>query len=361
MVFPIKRISSPSSSPVHSDPIRSTSSSPSGLDLLLSAAVDSSPSSSHCSKKIASAPQEHTSTSSPVSDIDDSWMKEGTLNIKRDGEPLPFTADGVREAFVHKPSTTDMAASYNSTHKRAKTFPEILMDILSTPDFAPIVSWLPNGNSFAIHNPTDFSAKILPKYFRRVIFRSFIRKLNRWGFRSVKRSVSGFESTFEHKSFCRDEPELTAKMYCKSNPTTKQAKASSSPSPQVGPVLARPNTDNLALVNVGALSRMNGMLHSVSAESAMAMNQQQQRQPQQQQQLPSAPQGFFNDPLPAEQLRNELLLREIQAHRQQNLMSLIHQMPMSEADMVSQYIPSGDRRFFRLRLSSQVVNKHKDS
>ena len=150
--------------------------------------------------------------------------------------------------------------------------------------------------------------------------------------------MSGFESTFEHKSFCRDEPELTAKMYCKSNPTTKQAKASSSPSPQVGPVLARPNTDNLALVNVGALSRMNGMLRSVSAESAMAMNQQQQQEPQQQQQLSSAPQGFFNDPLPAEQLRNELLLREIQAHRQQNLMSLIHQMPMSEADMVSQYI-----------------------
>lgn len=35
-----------------------------------------------------------------MSDIDDSWMKEGTLNIKLDGEPLPFTADGVREAFV---------------------------------------------------------------------------------------------------------------------------------------------------------------------------------------------------------------------------------------------------------------------
>jgi len=28
------------------------------------------------------------------------WMKEGTLKIKLDGEPLPFTADGVREAFV---------------------------------------------------------------------------------------------------------------------------------------------------------------------------------------------------------------------------------------------------------------------
>jgi len=28
------------------------------------------------------------------------WMKEGTLKIKLDGEPLPFTANGVREAFV---------------------------------------------------------------------------------------------------------------------------------------------------------------------------------------------------------------------------------------------------------------------
>lgn len=122
-------------------------------------------------------------------------------------------------------STTSQSLSkaHYSTHKRAKTFPEVLLDILSNNDNEYIVGWLPHGKSFAIHDSNRFSSLILPKYFRRVIFRSFIRKLNRWGFRSTKRSVSGYASTFEHKHFRRDEPELCAKIRCKSNPTRSAA------------------------------------------------------------------------------------------------------------------------------------------
>jgi len=123
-----------------------------------------------------------------------------------------------------KPHSQAIANKRSSSgYKRAKAFPQILLEILSDPDYVAIVSWLPGGKSFAVHDPTKFSTEILPKYFRRVIFRSFIRKLNRWGFRSVKRSVSGIGSTFEHKYFCRDQPELVAKMNCKSNPASKAA------------------------------------------------------------------------------------------------------------------------------------------
>jgi len=122
-------------------------------------------------------------------------------------------------AMKAKANTT--SPKYNTTHKRAKTFPEILLDIMSNPEYSHIVSWLPHGQSFAIHNADEFVSIILPKYFRKVIFRSFIRKLNRWGFRSVKRSVSGYESTFEHKLFVRDQPGLIARMFCKSNPSDK--------------------------------------------------------------------------------------------------------------------------------------------
>ena len=124
-------------------------------------------------------------------------------------------------AMKAKANTT--SPKYNTTHKRAKTFPEILLDIMSNPEYSHIVSWLPHGQSFAIHNADEFVSIILPKYFRKVIFRSFIRKLNRWGFRSVKRSVSGYESTFEHKLFVRDQPELIARMFCKSNPSDKMS------------------------------------------------------------------------------------------------------------------------------------------
>jgi hypothetical protein len=114
-------------------------------------------------------------------------------------------------------------------NKRSRTFPEILMGILSNPDYNHIIRWSSSGKSFAIHDSTLFSSQILPKYFRRVIFRSFVRKLNRWGFRSMRRSSEaggGIEPSkysdhaprFEHKLFTRDEPEMCVGIFCKSNP-----------------------------------------------------------------------------------------------------------------------------------------------
>ena len=116
-------------------------------------------------------------------------------------------------------------------NKRSRTFPEILMGILSNPDYAHIIGWSTSGRSFAIHDTALFSSQILPKYFRRVIFRSFVRKLNRWGFRSMRRSLEagGLESNsdnaprFEHKLFTRDEPEKCVRIFCKSNPGAVKA------------------------------------------------------------------------------------------------------------------------------------------
>mmetsp|Transcript_8443 Transcript_8443/g.11070 ORF Transcript_8443/g.11070 Transcript_8443/m.11070 type:complete len:310 (+) Transcript_8443:82-1011(+) len=137
-----------------------------------------------------------------------------------------YCADHNKKASSSVESFSQVAAQddgqISSKHdKRANYFPEILMDILSNPNYTSIASWLPHGKSFVIYNSNKFSTEILPKYFRRVIFRSFVRKLNRWGFRTVKRSVSGFDSTFEHKYFIRDQPELCVKMRCKSAPVSK--------------------------------------------------------------------------------------------------------------------------------------------
>mmetsp|Transcript_34012 Transcript_34012/g.71546 ORF Transcript_34012/g.71546 Transcript_34012/m.71546 type:complete len:279 (-) Transcript_34012:1234-2070(-) len=142
---------------------------------------------------------------------------------------LTTIVSGVRQhddqPFMNNTSRPEAAqddGQISSKHdKRANYFPEILMDILSNPNYTSIASWLPHGKSFVIYNSNKFSTEILPKYFRRVIFRSFVRKLNRWGFRTVKRSVSGFDSTFEHKYFIRDQPELCVKMRCKSAPVSK--------------------------------------------------------------------------------------------------------------------------------------------
>ena len=185
------------------------------------------------------------------------------------------------------------------------------MEILSNPDYVPIVSWLPHGKCFAIHNHSQFSSRILPKYFRRVIFRSFIRKLNRWGFRSVKRSVSGFESTFEPRYFCWDQPKLCGRLHCKSNPTSKAASKSSTTDTNEADIAPFPS-------------------HSIASTTFPAA--------QVPQAAPIMNSSISHNEDFSLQSGNELMLREMRHHRQQALMQLVHQMPLVDADIVSQYV-----------------------
>ena len=116
--------------------------------------------------------------------------------------------------------------------QKVKTFPQILQDILNTPEYESIAHWLPDGLSFIIADKQRFSNEILPKYFRRALFHSFIRKLNRYGFRRVKGSCKGEESSFAHNNFVRDKPLLCLKMSCKSKPSFSYHKGRSLRRPQ---------------------------------------------------------------------------------------------------------------------------------
>jgi len=129
-------------------------------------------------------------------------------------------------------------SSPSSRHSR--TFPQLLHLMLASPSNFEIVSWLPSGDGFVIRQPRLFASKVLPVYFRKTALESFVRKLNRWGFRRVKLpftdhcssdwSGEGTEETngskevptqsaFAHKYFLRDDPRLCAKMFCRSKPS----------------------------------------------------------------------------------------------------------------------------------------------
>ncbi len=214
MGFPIKKQAAANANDIHNDGDRC-----SGLDLL-SAVIDSRIVQSSHGTSFTATVSTSTRTTGTPSTAHSAISPTVVENIVHndDGCDDSFNSDQ-QSTFTIEQSMSPK--THQSSHKRVKTFPEVLMDILSNPENEHIAGWLQHGKSFAIHNSTLFSSQVLPKFFRRVIFRSFIRKLNRWGFRSTKRSVSGFASTFEHKYFRRDEPELCAKMYCKSNPTKK--------------------------------------------------------------------------------------------------------------------------------------------
>uniref|UniRef100_A0A7S2HHP5 HSF-type DNA-binding domain-containing protein n=1 Tax=Helicotheca tamesis TaxID=374047 RepID=A0A7S2HHP5_9STRA len=102
-----------------------------------------------------------------------------------------------------------------------KTFPQVLMEALSSEEAAGSVKWLPNREAFDIIKPYDFASKVLPVFFKQSQFESFIRKLNRWGFRRIIRGPDS--GAFYHPLFRRDKPELCVEITCKGNDRTSNA------------------------------------------------------------------------------------------------------------------------------------------
>lgn len=87
---------------------------------------------------------------------------------------------------------------YNNTRT---SFPSRFMQLLSSPDTsADIIRWSADGTCFHILDPTLLCETVLPIYFpgeKKVKFHSFVRKLNRWGFRQTCRNSK--TNVFYHK------------------------------------------------------------------------------------------------------------------------------------------------------------------
>jgi hypothetical protein len=79
-------------------------------------------------------------------------------------------------------------------------------EILSDETFSSIISWSLSGTSFVVHDTTDFSDHVLPRYFKHRNFCSFVRQLNTYGF--AKADTKTWE--FQHELFRRDAPEALA-------------------------------------------------------------------------------------------------------------------------------------------------------
>ena len=86
-----------------------------------------------------------------------------------------------------------------------------LYEIVSDQTTDDIVSWeAPQCEKFIIHNPSSFSQEVLPKYFKRANFPSFIRQLNLYDFRKLNRKQKG--QVFVHPYFKKDEKTLLHKI-----------------------------------------------------------------------------------------------------------------------------------------------------
>jgi len=68
---------------------------------------------------------------------------------------------------------------------RVPNFPAKMHAILSRPDLADVICWMPHGRSWRVLKPREFEVRVIPTYFEHAKFSSFIRQANGWGFRRM--------------------------------------------------------------------------------------------------------------------------------------------------------------------------------
>jgi len=68
---------------------------------------------------------------------------------------------------------------------RSLKLPAKLEAMLSIPEFQHIISWLPHGRAWKIHDAAMFLQHVMPRFFEYNNYNSFVRLVNAWGFRRL--------------------------------------------------------------------------------------------------------------------------------------------------------------------------------
>jgi len=107
-------------------------------------------------------------------------------------------------------SLPPLPTPHQTTPVANKNFPETLFEVVSAQEHAHIISWLPHGQGFIIHDKQRFASIILPRYFDGAKFTSFTRRLKRWNFVRVPRGPE--LGAYYNKNFMRGRLEMVQKM-----------------------------------------------------------------------------------------------------------------------------------------------------
>jgi len=90
------------------------------------------------------------------------------------------------------------------------TFPEKLMDVLSSKNHKDVITWFPEGKSFVILKSDQFTKQILSDFFDETNSKCFIEKRFCWSFKCLVGSAQ--DTAFYHDMFLRDQPQLCKQM-----------------------------------------------------------------------------------------------------------------------------------------------------
>lgn len=92
-------------------------------------------------------------------------------------------------------------------------------------DSKDVISWLPDGKAFKIHNVEAFANEVLPKFCNGIQYKSFVRNINLYRFERIKDGKSPRMGAYFHPMFTRDNLPMVLKMVRPKRPRKDGKKA----------------------------------------------------------------------------------------------------------------------------------------
>mmetsp|Transcript_18795 Transcript_18795/g.39358 ORF Transcript_18795/g.39358 Transcript_18795/m.39358 type:complete len:396 (-) Transcript_18795:196-1383(-) len=102
-------------------------------------------------------------------------------------------------------------AVVSSNRKLVSNFPSKLHMIVSNPEYAHVISWMPHGRAWKILSKDLLVSDVIPQYFGQTKYESFTRQLCGWGFKRLHQSGPDFRAYY-HECFLQGLPHLTQLM-----------------------------------------------------------------------------------------------------------------------------------------------------
>jgi hypothetical protein len=153
---------------------------------------------------------------------DESGKSESDQNSAEDNAPPVPYRDYSRERKEESPKA-------RRSGKTTQTFPMILHEILSHPEFEDIISWLPHGRAWRIVRHKAFEERVIPLFFRHGRYSSFARQVNGWGFRRITHGTD--YNAYYHEMFLRGLPHICNKMRRLTSKDEDRVKNEDAPTP----------------------------------------------------------------------------------------------------------------------------------
>eukprot|EP00580_Thalassiosira_gravida_P019204 CAMPEP_0201658386 /NCGR_PEP_ID=MMETSP0494-20130426/1275_1 /ASSEMBLY_ACC=CAM_ASM_000839 /TAXON_ID=420259 /ORGANISM="Thalassiosira gravida, Strain GMp14c1" /LENGTH=867 /DNA_ID=CAMNT_0048135365 /DNA_START=189 /DNA_END=2792 /DNA_ORIENTATION=- len=135
--------------------------------------------------------------------------KRHKINTQSWTTTTPWKQQQTQQEQVH-PTDPTTTTEDTTTAESSLNFPETLYDVVSDPINHDIISWLPHGRGFVVHDKQLFGSRILPCHFDGAKYTSFTRRLKRWKFERVPRGPE--MGAYYNKFFVRERPELVRAM-----------------------------------------------------------------------------------------------------------------------------------------------------